>query len=79
MDYAVVITMDRPETGGLSGSTLRETVSWGKVKKTADKIMVIGDALIVFPVIVASVVERLGEKFRRKPYLRSKKCASQGE
>jgi deoxyhypusine synthase len=70
MDYAVVITMDRPETGGLSGSTLRETVSWGKVKGDADKTMVIGDALIIFPIIVASVVERLGEKFRRTPYLK---------
>ncbi|MEM2105091.1 MAG: deoxyhypusine synthase family protein, partial [Candidatus Bathyarchaeia archaeon] len=36
MDYAIVITMDRPETGGLSGSTLSETVSWGKVKSKAD-------------------------------------------
>lgn len=70
MDYAVVVTMDRPETGGLSGSTLRETVSWGKVKKSADKIMVIGDALVVFPLIVASVVERLGESFRRVPYVK---------
>lgn len=70
MDYAVVITMDRPETGGLSGSTLRETVSWGKVKCQADKIMVIGDALVMFPLIVASVMERLGSDFKRKPYLK---------
>jgi deoxyhypusine synthase len=66
LDYAVVITMDRPETGGLSGSTLEETVSWGKVKKKADKVMVIGDALIVFPLLVSAVVERLGDKFVRK-------------
>jgi len=72
MDYAVVITMDRPETGGLSGSTLRETVSWGKVKGEADKIMVIGDALIIFPIIVASVIERLGNDFNRTPYLKRK-------
>ena len=70
MDYAVVITMDRPETGGLSGSTLRETVSWGKVKGEADKIMVIGDALIMFPLIAASVIERLGSEFTRTPYLK---------
>jgi deoxyhypusine synthase len=70
MDYAVVITMDRPETGGLSGSTLKETVSWGKVKGEADKIMVIGDALIIFPIIVASVKERLGGAFMRTPYLK---------
>jgi len=70
MDYAVVITMDRPETGGLSGSTLRETVSWGKVKGEADKGMVIGDALIMFPIIAASVIERLGSRFTRTPYLK---------
>ena len=67
MDYAVVITLDRPETGGLSGSTLEESVSWGKVKGGADKIMVIGDAMIVFPIMVASVIERVGEGFKRKP------------
>ena len=67
MDYAVLITMDRPETGGLSGSTLEESVSWGKVKGGADKIMVIGDAMIIFPIMVASVIERVGEGFKRKP------------
>jgi deoxyhypusine synthase len=70
MDYAVIITMDRVETGGLSGSTLEETVSWGKVKSSANKVMVIGDAMIIFPVIVASVLERLGKDFNRTPYLK---------
>jgi len=70
MDYAVIITMDRVETGGLSGSTLEETVSWGKVKSSANKVMVIGDAMIIFPVIVASVLERLGKDFSRMPYLK---------
>jgi deoxyhypusine synthase len=65
IDYAVVITMDRAETGGLSGSTLEETVSWGKLKGQADKTMVIGDAMIVFPLMVASVKERLGKDFKR--------------
>jgi deoxyhypusine synthase len=76
MDYAVVITMDRPETGGLSGSTLKETVSWGKVKGEADKVMVIGDALIIFPIIVASVVERLGSDFTRTSYLKRGKLGT---
>jgi deoxyhypusine synthase len=66
MDYAVIITMDRQETGGLSGSTLEETISWGKVKEKADKTMVIGDAMIVFPIMAASVIERLGNNFKRK-------------
>jgi len=70
IDYAVVITMDRAETGGLSGSTLEETVSWGKLKGEADKIMVFADAMIVFPVMVASALERLGKNFKRVPSLK---------
>jgi deoxyhypusine synthase len=53
--------MDRAETGGLSGSTLEETISWGKVKRTAQKVMVIGDILIVFPLMVAALEERLNK------------------
>ena len=60
--------MDRPETGGLSGSTLEETISWGKVKRKASKIMVTGEAVMVFPIIVASVMERLGENFHREQH-----------
>jgi len=78
MDYAIIITMDRPETGGLSGSTLSETISWGKVKSTADEIMVVCDAMIVFPIIVASVIERLGEGFKRIPYLKRKNFQAVG-
>jgi deoxyhypusine synthase len=73
LDYAVVITMDRPETGGLSGSTLEETVSWGKMKGSADHAMVIGEALMVFPFVVASVTERLGKDFKRQPFLQREK------
>lgn len=71
IDYAIVITMDRPETGGLSGSTLEETVSWGKLKGQSDKTMVIGEAMMVFPMIVASVKERLGNSFNRVRRIKS--------
>lgn len=66
IDYAILITMDRPETGGLSGSTLEEATSWGKIRPSARKVTVIGDILIVFPLIVASVLERLGDKYQRQ-------------
>ena len=78
LDYAVVITMDRPETGGLSGSTLEETVSWGKMKGSADHVMVIGEALMVFPFLVASVTERLGQNFKRDSFLQREKLAGRG-
>ena len=69
IDYAIIITTDRPESGGLSGSTLEETISWGKLKKKAQKIMVISDATIVFPLIASAVLERLGQGYERKPQL----------
>jgi deoxyhypusine synthase len=66
IDYAILITMDRPETGGLSGSTLKEAMSWGKIKSRADKVTVVSDVLIAFPLIVASILERLGSNFVRR-------------
>ncbi len=66
LDYVVIITTDRPEYGGLSGSTPEETISWGKMKKKAGRVMVIGDAMIIFPITVAAVLERLGGDFKRK-------------
>ena len=66
LDYSIVITTDRPEPGGLSGSTIEETISWGKLKYKANKTMVISDALIAFPLMAASVMERLGKGFHRK-------------
>jgi len=78
LDYGIVITLDRPETGGLSGSTLEETVSWGKMKGEADHVMVIGEALMVFPFLVASVTERLGVNFRRTPFLQFENSAGKG-
>ena len=66
LDYVVIITTDRPEPGGLSGSTIEETISWGKVKLKANKVMMISDALVAFPIMTAAVLERLGKGFHRK-------------
>lgn len=53
--YAIQITMDRPEPGGLSGAELREGISWGKLGKDAEYVDVICDATIALPLIVASI------------------------
>ncbi|TXT53242.1 MAG: putative deoxyhypusine synthase 1 [Promethearchaeota archaeon] len=49
--YAIQITMDRPEPGGLSGATLQEAISWGKVNEKAKYSTVISDATIALPII----------------------------
>ncbi len=61
VDRAIQITMDRPEPGGLSGATLNEAISWGKVNPEGKRVTVICDATIAFPLIVASALEGLGK------------------
>jgi deoxyhypusine synthase len=57
-DYAIQLTMDRPESGGLSGATLEEARSWGKIGARAKSVTVYSDATITLPLIVAAVSGR---------------------
>jgi len=59
VDSAIQITMDRPEPGGLSGATLEEAISWGKLKPGGRAVTVICDATIAFPLIVAAALEKI--------------------
>ncbi|WP_134669723.1 deoxyhypusine synthase [Halorussus marinus] len=58
-DYAVQLTMDPPQTGGLSGATLDEARSWGKLEKAARNASVYADATITLPLVVAAARERI--------------------
>ncbi|MFD1685691.1 deoxyhypusine synthase [Halobellus litoreus] len=60
-DYAVQLTMDPDHTGGLSGATLDEARSWGKLEKSARNVTVVGDATVTLPLVVAAARERAGE------------------
>ncbi|MHA1683185.1 MAG: deoxyhypusine synthase family protein [Promethearchaeota archaeon] len=51
--YAIQITTDRPEPGGLSGATLSEAISWGKVNPKAPYVSVMCDATIALPFILS--------------------------
>lgn len=61
VDAAVQVTMDRPEPGGLSGASLEEAISWGKVKPKGKAVTVICDVTIAFPLIVAAALENHGK------------------
>lgn len=52
LDMAIQITLDRPEGGSLGGAPLVEGVSWQKVQTGANFETVIGDATIIFPLII---------------------------
>ncbi len=59
LDHAIYLTTAVEYDGSLSGAQVREAVSWGKVKETADHVTVEGDATITLPIIVASLIERI--------------------
>jgi deoxyhypusine synthase len=58
-DYAVQLTMDPPQTGGLSGATLDEARSWGKLEPNAENVSVYADATITLPLLVAGALDRI--------------------
>jgi deoxyhypusine synthase len=56
--YALQITTDSPHWGGLSGSTLDEAQSWGKISKTATRAMAHVEASIGLPLLVGALWDR---------------------
>lgn len=54
-DYFLQITDARPDTGGLSGATPSEAVSWGKVDpdKLPDAVVCYTDSTIAMPILVS--------------------------
>ena len=64
-DYIIQITDARPDTGGLSGATLQEGKSWGKVQHAHEgMVTVYADATIAFPILALYV---LSNQKSRKP------------
>ncbi|MGB9978255.1 deoxyhypusine synthase [Methanobacterium sp.] len=57
VDAAIQVTMDRSETGSLSGAPLEEAKSWAKAKAGSNLVTVIGDVTIIFPMMVAGARE----------------------
>jgi deoxyhypusine synthase len=63
--YAVQITVADERDGALSGSTLREAHSWGKVDVGSEQ-MVFGEATVLFPLLASCAYHR-GSWKKRKP------------
>ncbi len=59
-DYAIQITTDTPENGGLSGATLDEAKSWGKIGVKAKAVTLYSDVTITLPIIMAALQTRIG-------------------
>jgi len=51
-DFIIQITDARPDTGGLSGATLQEGKSWGKVQDAHEDVTTVyADSTIAFPIL----------------------------
>ncbi len=65
-DFFLQITDARPDTGGLSGATPGEAVSWGKVRPDTlpDAVVCYSDSTIALPLVAAYAIHR---HKKRKP------------
>jgi len=62
--YAVQLTVADSRDGALSGSTLREACSWGKVDVIHER-MVFGEVTTLFPLLASDAFHRGSWKARR--------------
>ena len=67
-DFFIQVTDARPDTGGLSGATPSEAVSWGKVDPTKlpDAVVCYTDTTIAMPILTHyALANRKPRKLRR--------------
>ena len=68
-NYIVQITDARPDTGGLSGATLQEGKSWGKVKDAHTGVVTVyADATIAFPILALYVISNQTPRKSKRLY-----------
>lgn len=66
--YAIQVTTDVPHWGGLSGSTLSEARSWGKVNKKANYAMAFVEPSVSLPLLVGYALQK--KLYKNRPRLR---------
>src|SRR5437773_10222810 len=69
-DYFLQITDARPDTGGLSGATPSEAMTWGKVdpEQLPDTIVCYTDSTIAIPIMAAYALEVAGPRPLKRLY-----------
>ena len=71
--YAIQITADASQFGGLSGCTFEEATSWGKESERGKNVQCYCDATIALPIVVHALIERVGIKRKVIDYFRNSK------
>lgn len=65
--FAVQITADTPQWGGLSGCTLEEAVSWGKIDAAGQHVTCYCDTTIALPLLTTALAESGVRRAARPP------------
>lgn len=78
-DYFIQITDARVDTGGLSGATPKEAVTWGKIdpNEVEKSVIVYTDSTIALPLITSYVMQNTGPKKLKRLYDRREKLMEQ--
>jgi deoxyhypusine synthase len=71
-DYFIQVTDARPDTGGLSGATPAEAVSWGKIdpEQLPDTVVCYVDSTIAMPIIASYILAKCKPRKPRRLYKR---------
>lgn len=69
-DYFIQFTESRPDSGGLSGATPSEALSWGKIdpEHLQQSIVIYGDSTITFPLWASYLLEKNNIKTQKSNY-----------
>ncbi|HEX4211327.1 MAG TPA: deoxyhypusine synthase [Candidatus Binataceae bacterium] len=69
-DYFLQVTDARPDTGGLSGATPNEAVSWGKIdpERLPDSVVCYVDSTVALPLLTAYALARRKPRKPRRLY-----------
>lgn len=78
-DYYLQVTDARPDTGGLSGATPAEAVSWGKVDpdKLPATVVCYLDNTVAFPVLTSYALSRRSPRTLKRLYRRREEMLAQ--
>jgi len=71
-DYFLQVTDARPDTGGLSGATPHEAVSWGKVDPLSlpDSVVCYADTTLVLPLLTHYALSKHEPRELRRLYVK---------
>jgi len=61
-EFAIQITADSPQWGGLSGCTLEEAISWGKISSQAKKATLYSDITLALPIVTHALDEMVEKR-----------------